>query len=456
MHGQKALSRPSSLTRTILALAWPAVATNVTTPLLSLVDVAVVGHIGNSVYIGAIAVGAVMFNMLYWLMGFLRMGTSGMTAQAYGAGDSAECVRTLARAMLIALLAGTLMIALSPSLGTHILNFIDADSAAREPARQYFSVAILGAPGLLMTYALSGWFLGMQTSRPILWMALVANTLNIILNLAFVYGLGWDVRGVGAATAISQWVSAATGILLLSRRLRRITATGWRHGLLQMRALRHFFAINTDIFLRTLCLVAVTVWFTHAGATMGVDTLSANAIIMQLFILFSYLMDGFAFAGEALAGKFHGARDTAGLHRLVRVLMRIGLAAAALVTVIYYLCGEGIMRLLTRASCAPPLTTASGPSPSPLPASCPSCGTASTSASPAPAACSCPWPPPCASSTSAGSPSPAPSATMPYGSPSSSTSSPAASSKPTSSASIRPTNPQTYPLFYECFFENHR
>ena len=134
MHGQKALSRPSSLTRTILALAWPAVATNVTTPLLSLVDVAVVGHIGNSVYIGAIAVGAVMFNMLYWLMGFLRMGTSGMTAQAYGAGDSAECVRTLARAMLIALLAGTLMIALSPSLGTHILNFIDADSAAREPA----------------------------------------------------------------------------------------------------------------------------------------------------------------------------------------------------------------------------------------------------------------------------------------------------------------------------------
>lgn len=347
MHGQKALSRPSSLTRTILALAWPAVATNVTTPLLSLVDVAVVGHIGNSVYIGAIAVGAVMFNMLYWLMGFLRMGTSGMTAQAYGAGDSAECVRTLARAMLIALLAGTLMIALSPSLGTHILNFIDADSAAREPARQYFSVAILGAPGLLMTYALSGWFLGMQTSRPILWMALVANTLNIILNLAFVYGLGWDVRGVGAATAISQWVSAATGILLLSRRLRRITATGWRHGLLQMRALRHFFAINTDIFLRTLCLVAVTVWFTHAGATMGVDTLSANAIIMQLFILFSYLMDGFAFAGEALAGKFHGARDTAGLHRLVRVLMRIGLAAAALVTVIYYLCGEGIMRLLT-------------------------------------------------------------------------------------------------------------
>lgn len=349
MHGQKALKRSatSSLISNILALAWPAVATNVTTPLLSLVDVAVVGHIGNSVYIGAIAVGAVMFNMLYWLMGFLRMGTSGMTAQAFGASDTPECMRVLVRAMLIAVVTGLLMIALSTSLGRIIINFIDADGPARMPAQQYFQVAILGAPGVLITYALSGWFLGMQTSRPILWMALTANSLNIILNITFVYGCGWDVRGVGAATAISQWVSAGVGALLLRRRLRTIAVAGWRQGIMQWRALRRFFSVNTDIFLRTLCLVAVTVWFTHAGAAMGVDVLAANAIIMQLFMLFSYFMDGFAFAGEALAGKFCGAGDGLQLRRLVRALMRLGLGLSAVVTVIYFFGGEWIMSLLT-------------------------------------------------------------------------------------------------------------
>lgn len=336
-----------TLTRSILTLAWPAVATNVTTPLLSLVDVAVVGHIGNSVYIAAIAVGATMFNMLYWLFGFLRMGTSGMTAQAYGGTDFAEAVRVLVRALTIAAVTGIILIAASSWLGIRILNFIDADGAAREPAQTYFAIAILGAPGVLVTYALSGWFLGMQNARPILWMALTANSLNIILNIVFVFACGWQIAGVGAATAISQWVSAGVGIYMIRRRIRHYAIAGWRKGVMQFQALKKFFRINSDIFLRTLCLVAVTVWFTHAGATLGVDTLSANALLMQLFMLFSYFMDGFAFAGEALAGKFKGAGDTPSLHSMIRVLTKIGLLLSAIVTLVYFFSGDAILGLLT-------------------------------------------------------------------------------------------------------------
>ena len=345
------MPRQKILTRKILALAWPAIAVNVTTPLLSLVDVAVVGHIGNSVYIAAIALGATMFNTLYWLFGFLRMGTSGQTAQAYGAGDRTECVRMLARALIIAVLAGVLLMAVHTPLGNALLTFLDDRDVAQGTAMHYFSIAILGAPGVMITYALSGWFLGMQDSKPILWMALVANSLNIALNLFFVFVLKMSITGVAAATAVSQWVGACVGLALVWRQLRRIGLKngfkGWRKGLLAWLAMRRFFTINIDIFLRTLCLVAVTLWFTHAGAKQGVLVLSANALLMQLFMLFSYFTDGFAFAGEALAGRYAGAHNTKRLRQVVVRLMRIGLVLSAICTVLYFLGGQEIMKVLT-------------------------------------------------------------------------------------------------------------
>lgn len=344
MHGQKAL------TRNIFTLAWPAVATNITTPLLSLVDVAVVGHIGNSVYIGAIAVGATMFNTLYWLFGFLRMGTSGMTAQAYGAGDTASAVKILKRSLLVAIVAAIMLIVLSTSLGALIIDFIDADGASRIPAREYFEIAILGAPGVLVTYALSGWFLGMQDSRPILWMALVTNCLNIVLNLTFVFALHWQLAGVAAATAISQWAGAVFGIIILCRNKKRLmgSVNKQAHAIKrQSLSILRFIRVNSDIFLRTLCLIAVTIWFTHAGARLGSETLAANALIMQLFMLFSYFMDGFAFAGEAMAGKYKGADNDKDLRALIRTLMRIGVYISAIITIIYFAASDYIMALLT-------------------------------------------------------------------------------------------------------------
>ena len=341
------MPREEGLTRKILALAWPAIATNVTTPLLSLVDVAVVGHIDNSVYIAAIALGGTIFNTMYWLFGFLRMGTSGMTAQAYGRADFPEAMRTLTRSLIISAIASLAMILLADSVGARALRLLDADGAAQIPAMQYFSVAVLGAPGVLATYSLSGWFLGMQTSKPILVMALVANTLNILLSLTFVFVMHWGIVGVGAATAISQWVSAGVGFLLMARRVRGLDLAGWRHGTLSWHAMSRFFSINTDIFLRTLCLVAVTLWFTHAGARQGVDILSANALLMQLFMLFSYFMDGFAFAGEALAGRLHGSGDTVSLRAMIRRLFLIGSILSLAATALYFLGGEWILSLLT-------------------------------------------------------------------------------------------------------------
>lgn len=336
-----------SIHQAILSLAWPAIATNVTTPLLSLVDVAIVGHIGSAAYIGAIAIGGTMFSMLYWLFNFLRMGTSGITAQAVGAGDTVEATRTLARAMLIALIVSAALVALQSPLAAIILRFIDAESSAQSLAAVYFSVAVWGAPGVLATYALSGWFLGMQNSRPILVMALVANGLNVLLSLLFVFALHMDIVGVAAGTAISQWVSAIVGLIIMRSTLADVVTAGWRKGLLQWQRLKHFFSINTDIFFRTLCLVAVTTWFTRAGAETGVETLAANTLLMQLFLLFSFFMDGFAFAGEALAGKAYGAKNHAELRKCVIALMQWGLVLSIVFAILYFCFGDNLVALLT-------------------------------------------------------------------------------------------------------------
>jgi MATE family multidrug resistance protein len=342
---QKGINK--SIHQAILSLAWPAIATNVTTPLISLVDVAIVGHIGSAAYIGAIAIGGAMFNMLYWLFNFLRMGTSGLTAQAYGAADMAEATRTLARALIIAVSVSLLMIALQVPLADVVLKFIDAGGDAQTPARLYFSIAIWGAPGVLATYALSGWFLGMQSSRPILVMALVANSLNVVLSFVFVFALHMDIIGVAAGTAIAQWISAIVGLIIMVRKLKTINTNGWRSRLMEWGRVKHFFSINTDIFLRTLCLVAVTTWFTRTGASSGVEILAANTLLMQLFMLFSFFMDGFAFAGEALAGRFYGAGENNKLQQCVRALMSWGLWLAIAFAAIYYVFGENILGLLT-------------------------------------------------------------------------------------------------------------
>lgn len=332
------------LNREILAIALPAIASNITTPLLGLADAAITGHIGSAVYLGAIAVGGTMFNMLYWVLGFLRMGSGGLTAQAYGRDDGHAQAVVLWRGLLLAAVLGTALIALSGNAGAAALRFLDADGATASLAQRYFSIAVWGAPAVLGSYVLSGWFLGMQNARAPMWVALWTNVVNIAVSLALVVGAGWKIEGVATGTFTAQWTGLVIGLLLMRRyRPRRV---GIRK-LLQGGGLRRYFSVNADIFLRTLCLVAVTVWFTRSGAAAGVTTLAANALLMQLFMLFSYFMDGFAYAGEALGGRFHGAGDNASLHRLVGTLLRWGAWLAAAFAVVYFFCGGPLLRLLT-------------------------------------------------------------------------------------------------------------
>ena len=335
------------MNRKILALAIPSIIANITTPLLGLVDTAIVGHMGNAVYIGAIAVGGVMFNMLYWLFGFLRGGTSGLTAQAYGAGSRPECALVLYRSLTVAAGVGIAMILLQWPLGWLLQRFIDPDPATGSLAIRYFTILIYGAPAVLGTYALSGWFLGMQDSRMLMVTSVVINVVNIAVSLTLVYGLGWQIEGVACGTLVAQWTGLATGLWLLRRY--RVGRPDWRQTA-RGSALRRFFKVNADMMLRTACLIAVTVWFTKTGASQGAVILAVNTLLMQLFLLFSYMMDGFAFAGEALAGRYVGARDFTSLHLCVRRLFVWGGIWAILFTALYFFGGEGFLGLLSSDS----------------------------------------------------------------------------------------------------------
>ena len=301
---------------------------------------------GSAVYIAAIAIGGNMFNMLYWLFAFLRMGTSGMTAQAFGAQNFKDTTLTLYRALVVALFVGIAMIALQEPLGTAILNFLNVNSATSVYAWDYFSICIWGAPAFLGTFALSGWFLGMQDSKATMYISILINIVNIATSLILVYLFDWGLTGVATGTLTAQWVGFIVGLLLCFRRQYRLA----RYPLgevFQWDKLKRFFSINVDIFFRTFCLVAVTLWFTRTGAQQGDTILAVNTLLMQLFLLFSFFMDGFAFAGEALAGRFIGEKNAVRLKECVRALMLWGLIVAVAFTILYAFGGERILMLLS-------------------------------------------------------------------------------------------------------------
>ena len=346
-----------SVNRQIFSLAWPAIATNITTPLLSLADVAIVGHADNGKLIGAVALGGTVFNILYWLFAFLRMGTSGITAQAFGANNIVEQRRIFTRGALVAALGSCIIFLLVPLLGKQTVCLIDGGGGVAEEAWTYFSLAIIGAPGVLLTYVNSGWLLGMQRPRSIMWIALFTNVLNILTSLILVYGFHLGIRGVALGTAMSQIAGASVGFYIVEKLRKSIKAKNQCNpqnaneklntSFWDSYAWKSMFRINSDIFLRTLCLASVTLWFTHAGAKMGNVILAANALLLQLFLVFSYFMDGFAFGGEALAGKYFGARNFITLREVVRKLFLWGFITSVVFTALYFVLGDVFLNLLT-------------------------------------------------------------------------------------------------------------
>ena len=331
----------------ILKIALPAIVTNITVPLLGLVDTAIVGHMGAAAYIGAVAVGSMIFNLVYWVFGFLRMGTSGMTAQARGRRDFTEVVRLLARSAFVSLAVALLLIVMQWPLCELMLGLISPTPDVRPLAATYFYIVVWGAPASLGLFTLTGWFIGMQNTRLPMLVSIFQNVVNIAVSLLLVYALGMKIEGVALGTVIAQYAGLLLGIGLLLRYYRRLW-TGRNLSLApRLSLLIPFLKVNRDIFLRTLFLVAVNLYFTSAGARQGAVVLAVNTLLMQLYLLFSYVMDGFAYAGEALGGRFWGAGNMAAFHEVVRRLFGWGALMTVLFTLVYVVGGIPFLHLLT-------------------------------------------------------------------------------------------------------------
>lgn len=344
----------------ILRLAIPSIISNVTVPLLGLVDLTIVGHIGDATYISAIATGSMIFNVIYWIFGFLRMGTSGMTAQAYGRESGSEATDILRLSVGTGVGIGLLFVILQELILRFMIWAMNTPVDAAPFVTQYFDIVIWGAPAMLSLYAMNGWYIGMQDTRTPMFIAIIQNVINIIASLFFVFVVGWKIEGVATGTLIAQWSGALVafaGVVYKRRHDKIFTVNSPHHPIIPSsnhplilsshHPIKHFLTVNRDIFLRTLCLVAVNMFFTSAGGKQGSMILAVNALLITLYTLFSYFMDGFAYAGEALCGKTYGAGDKAGFWKLVKSLNLWGVAMVVVFTLLYIVGGRGFLSLLT-------------------------------------------------------------------------------------------------------------
>ena len=334
--------------RQILQIALPSIVSNITVPLLGMIDVAIVGHMGSPVYIGAVAVGSMIFNLVYWLFGFLRMGSSGLTAQALGSRDLTEVIRLLVRSVAVALGIALLLIILQVPLKWLMFWLIGPTTDVVPFATTYFYIVIWGAPASLALFSLMGWYIGMQNTRIPMFISIMQNIVNILASLTLVYGFGMKMEGVAIGTVIAQYAGLLMALGLLVRYYGRLFRHFRKDRLFQN--IQIFFTVNRDIFLRTLCLVAVNLFFTSAGARQGAVILSVNTVLLQLYLFFSYFMDGFAYAGEALCGKAYGAHNGMAFRETLRRLWMWMVMVTTAYTLLYILGGRWIVGLLTDES----------------------------------------------------------------------------------------------------------
>ena len=338
------------LNRQILRLALPSIVSNITVPLLGLVDMAIVGHMGSPAYIGAISVGSMIFNVIYWVFGFLRMGTSGLTSQALGRRDLTGVVQMLCRSVSVGLIVALLIIIFQIPILQLALRLVAPEQETENLVMTYFHVCVWGAPAMLALSGLTGWYIGMQNTRVPMFVSIFQNVVNIAASLFLVYGCGMKVEGVALGTLTAQYAGVGLSLFLLSKYYSRLTKYFKRTGLFNFVKMLDFFRINSDIFMRTVCLVAVNFYFMAAGSRQGTIILAVNTLLMQLFILFSYFLDGFAFAGEALCGKHYGASNPVAFRLTVRRVMIWGWITACVFSVLYFVGGEAFLKILTDES----------------------------------------------------------------------------------------------------------
>lgn len=340
------MSTSRSPTR-IWPLAWPIILSNITVPLLGLVDTAVVGHLPDSRYMAAVTLGATLFSFLYWGFGFLRMGTTGLTSQAAGREDDSDIRNLLGQSLLLALGIGVMLILLAEPLISFGLYLLDGSEAAMSLAASYAHIRILSAPAVMANYAILGWFLGQQNSRVTLAIMVLTNSVNIVLDLLFVVGLGMTSDGVAWATVIADYTALAVGLWLVARQLKLLKGHFLRQRLLRLAAYSELFQVNRHLFVRTLGLLFAMAFFTAQGASQGDTVLAANAVLMQFIMITSYALDGFAHAAEALTGRAVGRRDWPLFGASVRAAARFSLMTAGVAMAAFFFGGDYLIALLT-------------------------------------------------------------------------------------------------------------
>ena len=338
--------------RDILRLAIPSIISNITVPLLGIVDVAIVGHIGDENYIGAIAIGSMIFNVIYWLFGFLRMGTSGFTSQAFGAGNTQATAYVLRKMLVLSFGVAAAFVLFQLPIRHLAFLLMGVNNDIHPLVATYYNIVVWGAPATLGLYVLTGWLVGMQNTRVPMWVSIAQNIINIAASALLVFAFHMGIAGVAIGTLVAQWAGFVMSLLSLRSCYAQEWHTALSNAITKLQSHTEiftisFFSANRDIFLRTLCLVSVNLFFTAAGSRQGAMMLSVNTLLMTFFTLFSYVMDGFAYAGEALAGRYFGARDSASLNRLVQRLLGWGMALSVAFSLVYLLAGETILALLT-------------------------------------------------------------------------------------------------------------
>jgi len=335
------------MNRKILNLSIPNIISNITVPLLGIVDLTIMGRLGDEVYIGTIAVGGMIFNFIYWGFSFLRMGTSGFTAQAFGKEDGKEGIIILSRALLAGLLGSLLVIILQWPIEQFSFWIINSSEGVEHYAKSYFYIRIWAAPATISLYAFTGWFIGMQNARIPMVVAIVINLLNVTFNVFFVFGLGLKSDGVAWGTLIAQYSGLLLSIYFVKKKYGHLFRLWERRAMMNIEALRQFFMVNKDIFIRTLALIFTMSFFTAKSAEANDTILAINIILFQFFIFFSYFVDGFANAGEALVGRYIGAEDRNSLHRSVKLTFSWAFGVSIAFMVFNLIAGKWALTLMT-------------------------------------------------------------------------------------------------------------
>ncbi|MGD9868950.1 MAG: MATE family efflux transporter [Hyphomicrobiales bacterium] len=333
--------------RNVLAIAVPIIFANVTTPLIGIVDTAVLGQLGDAHYIGAVAIGAIIFTMVYWAFGFLRMGTTGLTAQAEGARNDAEVVAVLTRGLLLAGVAGTVLIALQWPIGKTAFALLQGTDQVETEASTYFYIRIWSAPFALANYAVLGWFIGIGRAGTAMTLQLLLNGTNAALDTLFVLGLGMGVEGVAIGTLMAEMSAAVAGAIIAWREIAARGAPVERRRMMDPVALKRMLSVNGDIMIRTLSLMFAFVWFTAQSATGGDTVLAANAILMNMVSFAAYFLDGFAFAGETFVGQAVGAGRRKRFREAVVMTSLWAAAFSFALSAVFWFAGGAIIDALT-------------------------------------------------------------------------------------------------------------